>query len=109
MGVDDQFVPRIVEVCCQCVEKHGLTQAGIYRIPGNGAAKRRLIKDINSKGLDNTLADDERFQDSNLMASLLKEFFRNLKDPIFTMALYEDFMASVLFYVPTIEFLFKNI
>lgn len=94
MSKHDRHVPAVVELCCECIELRALAQPGIYRIPGNDAAKKRLIKEINKNGLPKNAINDERYKEPNLMASLLKEYFRNLKDPIFTIQFYDEFMHT---------------
>lgn len=46
-----QFVPLIVEVCCQVLEERGLEYTGIYRVPGNNAAISSMQEELNSKGI----------------------------------------------------------
>lgn len=47
-----QFVPLIVEVCCNVVEERGLEYTGIYRVPGNNAAISSMQEELNSKGMN---------------------------------------------------------
>lgn len=46
-----QFVPLIVEVCCNVVEERGLEYTGIYRVPGNNAAISSMQEELNTKGM----------------------------------------------------------
>lgn len=46
-----QFVPLLVEVCCQVVEERGLEYTGIYRVPGNNAAISSMQEELNTKGM----------------------------------------------------------
>ncbi|TNN85886.1 Rho GTPase-activating protein 23 [Liparis tanakae] len=72
-GVINKFIPLIVEICCGLVEDMGLEYTGIYRVPGNNAMK---------------------WQDLNVVSSLLKSFFRKLPEPLFTNDKYNDFIDA---------------
>ncbi|XP_024119166.1 rho GTPase-activating protein 23 isoform X3 [Oryzias melastigma] len=91
-AVNHKFVPLIVEMCCGVVETTGLEYTGIYRVPGNNAMVSNLQEHLN-KGLDiNTT--EERWQDLNVISSLLKSFFRKLPEPLFTDDKYSDFIEA---------------
>ncbi|XP_047656653.1 rho GTPase-activating protein 23 isoform X4 [Tachysurus fulvidraco] len=89
---NNKFVPLIVEICCGLVEEMGLEYTGIYRVPGNNAVVSCLQDQLN-KGCDiNTT--EERWQDLNVVSSLLKSFFRKLPEPLFTDDKYNDFIDA---------------
>ncbi|KAM4716209.1 rho GTPase-activating protein 23-like isoform 10-T10 [Anableps anableps] len=91
-AVNYKFVPQIVEMCCGVVEATGLEYTGIYRVPGNNAMVSSLQEHLN-KGLDINTAE-ERWQDLNVISSLLKSFFRKLPEPLFTDDKYNDFIDA---------------
>uniref|UniRef100_A0A672H310 Rho GTPase activating protein 23 n=1 Tax=Salarias fasciatus TaxID=181472 RepID=A0A672H310_SALFA len=91
-AVHHKFVPLVVEMCCGVVEASGLEYTGIYRVPGNNAMVSNLQEHLN-KGLDINTAE-ERWQDLNVISSLLKSFFRKLPEPLFTDEKYNDFIAA---------------
>merc|ERR1719228_2343199 len=90
---DTEYVPYLVKVCCDIVNERGLDIVGIYRVPGNNAAVTYLTEQIN-KGVDNFSLDDQRWQDVNVVSSLLKSFFRKLPDPLFTVEMYSLFIEA---------------
>merc|ERR1719427_287963 len=90
---DTEFIPYLVKVCCDIVTDRGLDIVGIYRVPGNNAAVTYLTEQIN-KGVDNFALDDQRWQDVNVVSSLLKSFFRKLPDPLFTVEMYSLFIEA---------------
>jgi len=90
---DTEYVPYLVKVCCDIVNERGLDIVGIYRVPGNNAAVTYLTEQIN-KGVDNYSLDDQRWQDVNVVSSLLKSFFRKLPDPLFTVEMYSLFIEA---------------
>ncbi|XP_077069330.1 rho GTPase-activating protein 23 isoform X2 [Siphateles boraxobius] len=88
----NKFIPQIVEICCGLVEEMGLEYTGIYRVPGNNAVVSCLQEQLN-KGVDINIAE-ERWQDLNVVSSLLKSFFRKLPEPLFTDDKYNDFIEA---------------
>jgi len=90
---NDLEVPYLVKVCCDIVNERGLEIVGIYRVPGNNAAVTYLTEQVN-KGVQAFALDDHRWQDVNVVSSLLKSFFRKLPDPLFTMDMYSMFIEA---------------
>ncbi|KAK6620286.1 hypothetical protein RUM44_006687 [Polyplax serrata] len=88
-----EFIPLIVERCTSIVEARGLEVVGIYRVPGNTAAVTALTESVN-KGMDYISPEDPRWNDVNVISSLLKSFFRNLPDSLFTSELYPKFIEA---------------
>ncbi|XP_006801714.1 rho GTPase-activating protein 23-like isoform X2 [Neolamprologus brichardi] len=79
-------------MCCGVVEATGLEYTGIYRVPGNNAMVSNLQEHLN-KGMDLNTAE-ERWQDLNVISSLLKTFFRKLPEPLFTDDKYNHFIDA---------------
>jgi len=90
---DTEFIPYLVKVCCDIVTERGLDIVGIYRVPGNNAAVTYLTEQVN-KGVENFALEDQRWQDVNVVSSLLKSFFRKLPDPLFTVENYSLFIEA---------------
>ncbi|XP_048373496.1 rho GTPase-activating protein 23 isoform X2 [Sphaerodactylus townsendi] len=90
---NNKRVPLIVEACCKVVEDKGLEYMGIYRVPGNNAMVSSLQEQLN-KGFAEFNLQDERWQDLNVISSLLKSFFRKLPEPLFTDGKYNDFIEA---------------
>ncbi|XP_034991402.1 rho GTPase-activating protein 23 isoform X2 [Zootoca vivipara] len=90
---DNKKVPLIVEACCKVVEDKGLEYMGIYRVPGNNAVVSSLQEQLN-KGSAEINLQEERWQDLNVISSLLKSFFRKLPEPLFTDDKYNDFIEA---------------
>ncbi|XP_061565256.1 rho GTPase-activating protein 23-like isoform X7 [Cololabis saira] len=91
-AVNHKMVPLVVEMCCRVVEDLGLDYTGVYRVPGNNAMVSNL-QDHLDRGLDLSQAE-ERWQDLNVISSLLKSFFRKLPEPLFTDEKYNDFINA---------------
>ncbi|XP_043530559.1 rho GTPase-activating protein 23-like [Chiloscyllium plagiosum] len=92
-GINNKFIPLIVEVCCKLVEEKGLEYTGIYRVPGNNAMVSSLQEQLN-KGMTDLNTSEEKWQDLNVISSLLKLFFRKLPEPLFTDDKYNDFIET---------------
>ncbi|XP_058127425.1 uncharacterized protein LOC131290650 [Anopheles ziemanni] len=90
---DDPYVPLVLTKCTGIVESKGLSVVGIYRIPGNTAAITQLTETIN-RGLDEATLSDPRWDDVNVVSSLLKSFIRNLPEPLLPKELYGGFIAA---------------
>ncbi|XP_014667813.1 PREDICTED: ralA-binding protein 1-A-like [Priapulus caudatus] len=70
-------LPIIVRECIDFVEENGLKCEGIYRQPGT-KSKVETLKKCYNKGLCPKLTD----YDSNTVASLLKQYLREIPEPI---------------------------
>ncbi|XP_006774338.2 PREDICTED: rho GTPase-activating protein 23 isoform X2 [Myotis davidii] len=92
-ATENQHVPLIVAACCRIVEARGLESTGIYRVPGNNAVVSSLQEQLN-RGPGDINLQDERWQDLNVISSLLKSFFRKLPEPLFTDDKYNDFIEA---------------
>ncbi|XP_053667758.1 uncharacterized protein LOC128718106 [Anopheles marshallii] len=90
---ENPFVPLVLAKCTGIVESKGLGVVGIYRIPGNTAAITQLTETIN-RGLDEAALRDPRWEDVNVVSSLLKSFIRNLPEPLLPNELYGGFIAA---------------
>ncbi|EED13925.1 Rho GTPase activator (Rgd1), putative, partial [Talaromyces stipitatus ATCC 10500] len=92
---DGTAVPVIVYQCIQAVEMFGLDMEGIYRQSGsaNHINHMKAAFDNDSSKVDFTNPEDF-FHDVNSVAGLLKQFFRELPDPLFTRQFYNDFINA---------------
>uniref|UniRef100_A0A8C4Q8A4 Rho-GAP domain-containing protein n=1 Tax=Eptatretus burgeri TaxID=7764 RepID=A0A8C4Q8A4_EPTBU len=88
-----KWVPQVVEACCEMIERYGLSSRGIFRVPGRLSAVSAMQEELNrSAGEPDTT--DERWQDPNVVSSLLKSFFQKLPDPLFTEAKYKAIIEA---------------
>eukprot|EP00052_Salpingoeca_macrocollata_P009570 m.75308 g.75308 ORF g.75308 m.75308 type:complete len:734 (+) comp17156_c0_seq1:181-2382(+) len=88
--IQAENVPIIVSKCIPRVEKN-LTEQGIYRISGNSAHIQRLVAKANEDISKLDLSDAD---DVHAVSGLLKLYFRELSDPVFTEAMYPDFINA---------------
>ncbi|KAJ8352640.1 hypothetical protein SKAU_G00241160 [Synaphobranchus kaupii] len=87
-----RLVPRLVDSCCQHLEKYGIQTVGIFRVGSSKKRVRRLREEFD-RGTDVRLDEDHSVHD---VAALLKEFLRDMPDPLLTKELYTAFINTTL-------------
>jgi hypothetical protein len=117
---DGTAVPMIVYQCFQAVELFVLDVEGIYRLSGNAnhinhkkalfdngkdfipssfiMQSTKTVTTVDSTQLDFTNPDSFH-HDVNSVAGLLKQFFRELPEPLFTTTYYSDFINAAREYM----------
>ncbi|XP_076838562.1 rho GTPase-activating protein 6-like isoform X2 [Brachyhypopomus gauderio] len=85
-------VPRVVDSCCQHLEKYGLQTVGIFRV-GSSKKRVRQLREEFDRGVDVQLDGEHSVHD---VAALLKEFLRDMPDPLLTRELYTAFINTTL-------------
>lgn len=85
-------VPRVVDSCCQHIEKYGLQTVGIFRV-GSSKKRVRQLREEFDRGIDVRLDEEHSVHD---VAALLKEFLRDMPDPLLTKELYTAFINTTL-------------
>ncbi|KAJ5395512.1 uncharacterized protein N7487_009815 [Penicillium crustosum] len=95
---DGTAVPLIVYQCFQAVELFGLDMEGIYRLSGsaNHISHMKAVFDNDSSQVDFTNPENF-YHDVNSVAGLVKQFFRDLPDPLFTTQFYQQFVDAARF------------
>ncbi|XP_044064047.1 unconventional myosin-IXAa isoform X4 [Siniperca chuatsi] len=88
---DERTVPLVVEKLINYIEMHGLYTEGIYRKSGS----TNKIKEL-KLGLD-TDVDSMNLDDYNIhvIASVFKQWLRDLPNPLMTFELYEEFIRAM--------------
>ncbi|XP_065363111.1 rho GTPase-activating protein 21 isoform X2 [Calliphora vicina] len=95
MSKNNEYVPTLVEVCTNIVETKGLGVVGIYRIPGNKAAISELSDQVNKTDFSwDRCNTDVRWEDVNVVSSLLKLFIRSLPDALLPSSFYNHFIEA---------------
>ncbi|KAF5383545.1 hypothetical protein D9615_003740 [Tricholomella constricta] len=94
MTRDNVEIPLIVVKCCQAIEKYGMQTQGIYRISGTTSKvaklRQRLDQDLEAVDLD----APEWSGDINNVTSVLKQWLRDLPDPLLTFTLHQGFLEA---------------
>lgn len=92
---DQSPVPLVVYQAIQAVDLYGLEVEGIYRIPGTSSHIQAMKALFDSDATQVDFRNPEAFQhDVNSVAGLLKQFFRELPDPLLTRDFYSKFIDA---------------
>ncbi|MCJ1473426.1 hypothetical protein MMC13_002077 [Lambiella insularis] len=92
---DGSAVPMVVYQCLQAVDLFGLEVEGIYRLSGTASHITKLRSVFNNDALQVDFRNPENFfHDVNSVAGLLKQFFRDLPDPLLTLEYYQGFIEA---------------
>ncbi|GAB1608419.1 active breakpoint cluster region-related protein-like isoform X4 [Argonauta hians] len=86
-------IPDIIPICTREIEKRGLDEVGIYRVSG-GLTEVKQLKCAFEK---NTMKARRIVEDADCsvhtIAAVLKLYFRELPEPLFTNLLYDKFLS----------------
>ncbi|KAK4239158.1 hypothetical protein C8A03DRAFT_43177 [Achaetomium macrosporum] len=94
---DGLAVPMVVYQCIQAVDLFGLNVVGIYRLSGSvpHVNKLKQLFDTDSRSSNLDFRNPENFfHDVNSVAGLLKQFFRDLPEPLMTRENYSAFIEA---------------
>lgn len=92
---DQSAVPMVVYQCMQAVDLFGLDVEGIYRMSGTASHVNALRDAFNNNAPNLDFRNPANFHhDVNSVATLLKQFFRDLPDPLFTSRAYDYFIDA---------------
>lgn len=85
------MIPPLLVHCVSEIEQRGLHEAGLYRLSGAD----RTVKDLKEKFLrSKTVPMLSKVDDIHAITGLLKDFLRNLKEPLLTFRLNRTFMEA---------------
>uniref|UniRef100_A0A3Q2CRE1 Rho GTPase activating protein 12 n=1 Tax=Cyprinodon variegatus TaxID=28743 RepID=A0A3Q2CRE1_CYPVA len=90
---ENSTVPTFVKMCIDHVENNGLYIDGLYRVSGNLAVIQKLRFAVNHDEKVNL--GDGKWEDIHVITGALKMFFRELPEPLFTYALFSDFVSGI--------------
>ncbi|KAI5280242.1 hypothetical protein KEM54_003803, partial [Ascosphaera aggregata] len=92
---DEIAVPWIVFKCIQSIDAYGLDSEGIYRQRGSAHIIDQLRMKFENDPAETDLMNPETFaHDINNVAGLLKQFFKELPNPLLTNELYSSFINA---------------
>uniref|UniRef100_A0A673K9M4 Rho GTPase-activating protein 12-like n=1 Tax=Sinocyclocheilus rhinocerous TaxID=307959 RepID=A0A673K9M4_9TELE len=86
-------VPHFVSMCIEQVEKNGLGVDGLYRVSGNLAIIQKLRFAVNHD--EKVDLGDSKWEDIHVTTGALKMFFRELPEPLFPFAFFNNFITAI--------------
>ncbi|XP_066520500.1 rho GTPase-activating protein 12b isoform X7 [Hoplias malabaricus] len=90
---ENTSVPNFVRMCIEHVENTGLNIDGLYRVSGNLAVIQKLRFAVNHD--EKVDLEDIKWEDIHVTTGALKMFFRELPEPLFTYASFNDFVNAI--------------
>lgn len=93
LGLDETpppGVPHILQACLHYLQNYGLHTLGIFRVSSSKKRVRQLREDFDS-GKETVLDEEQCPHD---VATLLKEYLRDLPDPLLCKELYQPFIMT---------------
>ncbi|XP_008298989.1 rac GTPase-activating protein 1 [Stegastes partitus] len=84
-------VPVLIVDCVAEIERRGLQERGLFRVPGG----ERLVKELRDRfvqGKSSVMLS--KVQDIHVVCGLLKDVLRKLKEPLLTFRLHRTFMEA---------------
>ncbi|XP_051517674.1 rac GTPase-activating protein 1-like [Myxocyprinus asiaticus] len=85
------MIPSLVVHCVNEIEQRGLHETGLYRVSGSD----RVVKELKEKFLrGKAIPLLSKVEDIHAITGLLKDFLRNLKEPLLTFRLNHAFMDA---------------
>ncbi|XP_073703486.1 rho GTPase-activating protein 12a isoform X2 [Garra rufa] len=90
---ENTTVPHFVSMCIEQVEKNGLGVDGLYRVSGNLAIIQKLRFAINHD--EKVDLGDSKWEDIHVTTGALKMFFRELPEPLFPYAFFNNFISAI--------------
>uniref|UniRef100_A0AAR2L6L9 Rac GTPase-activating protein 1 n=1 Tax=Pygocentrus nattereri TaxID=42514 RepID=A0AAR2L6L9_PYGNA len=91
VSVTSPMIPPLVVHCVNEIEQRGLHEIGLYRLSGAD----RVVKELKEKFLrGKTVPLLSKVEDIHAITGLLKDFLRNLKEPLLTFRLNRNFMEA---------------
>ncbi|UJR37747.1 hypothetical protein I4U23_030441 [Adineta vaga] len=91
--VTQQHVPLIISSCVSAINRLGLHNQGIFRVPG-AQVDINQFKEAFEKGEDPLVNITGR--DMNSVAGVLKLYFRELKEPLFARDMFDSFIGCIV-------------
>jgi len=92
---DNTEVPEILTKCAYFIERYGLNTVGVYRLSGSNSAIQKLRTQFDRDASQVVLQEDSNVQDTlNNVTGVLKLYFRELPDSLFTQELYNEFIEA---------------
>lgn len=81
-------VPIVLRRCVEEIERRGLDIIGLYRLCGS-ATKKRLLREAFERNCRAVELSPDHVPDINVITGVLKDYLRELPEPLFTRCLFQ--------------------
>ncbi|XP_049782686.1 rho GTPase-activating protein 100F [Schistocerca cancellata] len=92
-------VPIIIRRCVEEVERRGLDIIGLYRLCGS-ASKKRILREAFERNARTVDLSPDNVPDINVITGVLKDYLRELPEPLFTKCLYQMMVDALSVCLP---------
>ncbi|XP_018910340.1 rho GTPase-activating protein 100F isoform X3 [Bemisia tabaci] len=92
-------IPIIVRRCVEEVERRGLDIIGLYRLCGS-ATKKRILREAFERNARIVDLSPDHVPDINVITGVLKDYLRELPEPLFTKCLYQMMVDALTVCLP---------
>jgi len=92
-------VPFLVQKCVEEVERRGMDIVGLYRLCGS-ATKKRILREAFERNPRLVDLSPDSVPDINVITGLLKEYLRELPEPLLTKCLYQMLVDALAVCLP---------
>ncbi|XP_054276638.1 rho GTPase-activating protein 100F-like [Macrosteles quadrilineatus] len=93
------LVPIIVRRCVEEIERRGLDIIGLYRLCGS-ATKKRILREAFERNARTVDLSPDNVPDINVITGVLKDYLRELPEPLFTKCLYQMMIDALSVCLP---------
>ncbi|KAK7101033.1 hypothetical protein V1264_023881 [Littorina saxatilis] len=93
-------MPLLVKKCVEEVEARGLDTVGIYRLCGS-ARRKIMLREAFEKSAQAVDLSPENVSDIHVVTGVLKDYLRELPEPLFTNALYQMLLDALSVRLPS--------
>eukprot|EP00111_Clytia_hemisphaerica_P001943 TCONS_00005478-protein len=94
LALTGRDTPLVLDLCAEVIEEHGIVD-GIYRLSGIVSNLQKLRLSFDCDEQPPNLRDLKYLNDVHCISSLLKTYFRELPNPLFTHELYDKFVIAI--------------
>ena len=91
---ENRTIPKIVVKCIEAVETRGMDFEGIYRKSGAAGQMRQIQQAFETGDETCNLCDENKWNDICAVTSVLKQYFRDLPNPLFTYEMHHKFIDA---------------
>ncbi|KAI7856395.1 hypothetical protein BDC45DRAFT_503850 [Circinella umbellata] len=91
---ENRTIPKIVVKCIEAVETRGMDFEGIYRKSGAAGQMRQIQQAFEIGDETCNLCDENKWNDICAVTSVLKQYFRDLPNPLFTYEMHNKFIDA---------------